>query len=481
MSSTATHSLTRTPTPFALGQAARRRLGENAGFDKLVDDGEDETASAAPQPSRPSPAAKPRTAASVNASDAPETPSSDAGGPNATTTPIPQGAPAPTPAAGQGMTATQSSGLGAAGVGEALAAAAPTEPKTLASPAPGPLRTGAASTGVPLGVDAGDDQDVGAETTASTTPMQDGHAPSAEGAPTAAGQTGSASGSAAQPLLAAVSGAGATLVKAQGGPTATALRNGLGSAARDKATSSTSGQAVKAADASAAAALPAPPPSPTTPELVAAISADKPAADDASGADDDADEASPGNPDAAGTAVATGFNPGGTTSTANPLQAGGSATPLSASAADLAAQMAAKVVSGSSRFQLQLNPLGMGRVDVAVSIGSNRQLTASLSFADPQTASALSAHAGELKTALEQAGFSVPNGGFDFTGGAGGASGGGLQQGGFGSSGGGDGSASSERSGRLAGAAFGAGEALAAADTSNAWTAGGDSRLDIRI
>jgi flagellar hook-length control protein FliK len=76
--------------------------------------------------------------------------------------------------------------------------------------------------------------------------------------------------------------------------------------------------------------------------------------------------------------------------------------------------MAAKVSAGGSQFQLQLNPEGLGQVTVTVQIGANRQLSASLSFDSDDTASAISAHSGELKKALEQAGFTLGSGGVTF-------------------------------------------------------------------
>ncbi|WP_174302096.1 flagellar hook-length control protein FliK, partial [Caulobacter sp. S45] len=230
--------------------------------------------------------------------------------------------------------------------------------------------------------------------------------------------------------------------------------------------------------ATAASATAAPADAALAPSLLAL--ADPPPQDDA--ADDSASDGSASEGDTVDPTVQTGGFMSVLGSPArSPSQAGASATPMSASAADLAAQMAAKVAAGSSRFQLQMNPLGLGRVDVSVSIGANRQLTAALRFADPQTASTLSAHAGELKTALEQAGFNVPAGGFDFTSSAAGALGAGLQGGFDPGSGSGGGSGPSGDGARMA--AFIAGEGLAAggASDTSAWTTSGDSRLDIRI
>ncbi len=86
-----------------------------------------------------------------------------------------------------------------------------------------------------------------------------------------------------------------------------------------------------------------------------------------------------------------------------------------AAAANLAAQMAQKLSGQSTRFDLQLDPAGLGRVDVAVQIDAQGGLTASLSFEKPEAASLLRAHAGDLQQSLAQAGFDVSNAAFSFS------------------------------------------------------------------
>ena len=61
----------------------------------------------------------------------------------------------------------------------------------------------------------------------------------------------------------------------------------------------------------------------------------------------------------------------------------------------------------SSRFQLALEPAGLGRVDISVRIGADGGLSATLNFNNAQSADALKAHAGELRAALQQAGFNL--------------------------------------------------------------------------
>ncbi len=86
--------------------------------------------------------------------------------------------------------------------------------------------------------------------------------------------------------------------------------------------------------------------------------------------------------------------------------------------ARLAAGMIEKLEARSGRFDLQLDPNGMGSVDVRVQIGADGQLTASLGFESARAAAELRGRSDELRQSLEQAGFTVPEGGlsFDFTG-----------------------------------------------------------------
>jgi hypothetical protein len=86
--------------------------------------------------------------------------------------------------------------------------------------------------------------------------------------------------------------------------------------------------------------------------------------------------------------------------------------------ARLAAGILEKLEARSGRFEIQLDPNGLGAVDVRVQIGADGQLTASLGFESARAASELRGRADELRQSLEQAGFTVPDGGlsFDFTG-----------------------------------------------------------------
>ena len=77
--------------------------------------------------------------------------------------------------------------------------------------------------------------------------------------------------------------------------------------------------------------------------------------------------------------------------------------------------MVQKLAGQNTRFDLQLNPDGLGRVDVVVQIDAKGALSAALSFEKPEAASLLHAHAGDLQQALAQAGFDVSGGALSFS------------------------------------------------------------------
>jgi len=78
--------------------------------------------------------------------------------------------------------------------------------------------------------------------------------------------------------------------------------------------------------------------------------------------------------------------------------------------ANLAAQIIKKLEGQSTRFDLELNPNGLGKVDVRIEIGAQGQLTASMMFDNAQAAQDLKARANELQRTLEQAGFDLSGG-----------------------------------------------------------------------
>ncbi|WP_304175536.1 flagellar hook-length control protein FliK [Phenylobacterium aquaticum] len=78
--------------------------------------------------------------------------------------------------------------------------------------------------------------------------------------------------------------------------------------------------------------------------------------------------------------------------------------------ASLAAQIVKKLDGRTTRFDVELNPADLGRVDVRIEIGAHGRLTASMSFENPQAAAELRGRADELTKALEQAGFDMSGG-----------------------------------------------------------------------
>ena len=78
--------------------------------------------------------------------------------------------------------------------------------------------------------------------------------------------------------------------------------------------------------------------------------------------------------------------------------------------ANLAAQIAKKLEGRSTRFDVQLDPAGLGRVDVRMEIGASGRMTAAMTFDTPQAAAELRSRAAELQRHLEQAGFDMSGG-----------------------------------------------------------------------
>lgn len=83
--------------------------------------------------------------------------------------------------------------------------------------------------------------------------------------------------------------------------------------------------------------------------------------------------------------------------------------------AQLAAQIVRKLEGQHTRFDVSLTPEGLGRVEVAVRIAQDGALSAAFNFDQPQSAADVGARAGELRQALQQAGFEVPREALSFT------------------------------------------------------------------
>jgi flagellar hook-length control protein FliK len=109
------------------------------------------------------------------------------------------------------------------------------------------------------------------------------------------------------------------------------------------------------------------------------------------------------------------------TSAAAPQATVAGAAPTSAAhpapvADQIASQIAAKAASGaaSTRFDISLEPEGLGKVNVSVQINAAGQVTAAMTFDNPHAAAEARSGAGALQHALEQAGFNVAQGGLSF-------------------------------------------------------------------
>ena len=75
--------------------------------------------------------------------------------------------------------------------------------------------------------------------------------------------------------------------------------------------------------------------------------------------------------------------------------------------ANLSSQIVQKAGGRTTRFDVQLDPLGLGRVNVSVEIDAAGAMSAALSFEKPEAANLLKSHAAELQQSLSQAGFNL--------------------------------------------------------------------------
>lgn len=82
--------------------------------------------------------------------------------------------------------------------------------------------------------------------------------------------------------------------------------------------------------------------------------------------------------------------------------------------ARLASDIVRKLDGQNTKFDVQLDPLGLGKVDVSVEINADGRLTAALSFETAQAADALRGRAAELRQALEKAGFDLTDSSLSF-------------------------------------------------------------------
>jgi hypothetical protein len=78
--------------------------------------------------------------------------------------------------------------------------------------------------------------------------------------------------------------------------------------------------------------------------------------------------------------------------------------------ANLAAQILKKLDGRSTRFNVELTPAGLGRVDVSVEINAHGRVSTAMAFDSPQAAADVKARSADLQQALEQAGFDMSGG-----------------------------------------------------------------------
>ncbi|CAN7597046.1 flagellar hook-length control protein FliK [Phenylobacterium sp. LjRoot225] len=78
--------------------------------------------------------------------------------------------------------------------------------------------------------------------------------------------------------------------------------------------------------------------------------------------------------------------------------------------ANLAGQIVKKLGARTTQFDLQLNPAGLGKVNVRIEINADGRVSAAMSFDTPQAAAELRSRANELQRALAQSGFDVTGG-----------------------------------------------------------------------
>jgi flagellar hook-length control protein FliK len=110
-------------------------------------------------------------------------------------------------------------------------------------------------------------------------------------------------------------------------------------------------------------------------------------------------------------AAATAVAPPATAGTQGATAAATIASPISA---QLATHVVKAVDGKSTRFDIALEPAGLGRVDVRLRIDTQGQVSAQFSFASQHAAAEAKAQASQLQQALEQAGFTVGQGGLSF-------------------------------------------------------------------
>jgi flagellar hook-length control protein FliK len=81
----------------------------------------------------------------------------------------------------------------------------------------------------------------------------------------------------------------------------------------------------------------------------------------------------------------------------------------------LALQIAVTAQSGTSRFEIRLDPAELGRIDVRIDVDRHGQLTSHLTVEKPETLAMLRQDAPQLQRALDNAGFKTGDSGLQFS------------------------------------------------------------------
>ncbi len=81
----------------------------------------------------------------------------------------------------------------------------------------------------------------------------------------------------------------------------------------------------------------------------------------------------------------------------------------------LSVQISKRLDDGNTKFNVELHPADLGRVDVALTIDRDGKVNAHLNFDTPMTATSFAAHEGELRQSLSQAGLNVDSGSLTFS------------------------------------------------------------------
>src|SRR5262249_17257802 len=78
-------------------------------------------------------------------------------------------------------------------------------------------------------------------------------------------------------------------------------------------------------------------------------------------------------------------------------------------------EIAAAARAGKTRFDISLDPVDLGRIDVRINVDRNGQVTSHLTVEKPETLQILRQDAPQLQRALDDAGFKTSGNGLSFS------------------------------------------------------------------